>query len=293
MKKAAFVYKDEDSMSRMHEFYDRVMESLDVPYLENYINTSFGQTHSLLVGDQTKPRICTIHGGNGITPLNIRLFLPLLKEYCIIAPDVVGMPGKSEPYRNISSKKDEYGQWISEILDFYKEDKVSFVVSSYSSSMFLSFAKCFPQRIDKAILLVPSGLAHGPILPMIKKMVIPFVRYYIRPDEKLLDDVLEYMGGKDEEIWREFFDLMMSAYRMELRPPKEYKKEELRYLDAEVFIIASKSDIFFPADKVFDRARDVFGNDIRVQYIESKHLPSQEVMADVCKKIILMLQEDV
>ena len=33
------------------------------------------------------------------------LFLPLLDEYCIIAPDVIGMPGKSDPYRNISSKK--------------------------------------------------------------------------------------------------------------------------------------------------------------------------------------------
>ena len=290
MKKAAFVYKDEDSMSRMHEFYDRVMESLDVPYLENYINTSFGQTHSLLVGDQTKPRICTIHGGNGITPLNIRLFLPLLKEYCIIAPDVVGMPGKSEPYRNISSKKDEYGLWISEVLDFYKEDKMSFVVSSYSSAMFLSFAKSFPDRVDKAVLLVPSGFAHGPVMPMLRRMVIPFIKYYIKPDEKLLDDVLEYMGGKDETIWREFFDLMMSAYKMELRPPREYKKEELKGLNAPLFMIASKKDIFFPADRVFKRAGEIFGDDIKTMYIESKHLPSKEVMADVCEKIILFLQ---
>ena len=139
IKNGKFVYKNEDSMKKMHEFYDKTLASLDVPYSEDYFDTSFGKTHCLLVGDPEKPRICTIHGGNGITTLNLKLFLPLLQEYCIIAPDVIGMPGKSDPYRNISSKKDEYGLWIKEVLDHYKEDRISFVVSSYSSAMFLSF----------------------------------------------------------------------------------------------------------------------------------------------------------
>ena len=55
--------------------------------------------------------------GNGISPLNIRIFIPLLEEYCIIAPDVIGMPGKSEPYRNLDTNKDDYGLWLGEIMD--------------------------------------------------------------------------------------------------------------------------------------------------------------------------------
>ena len=128
MKKGRFVYKNEECMKKMHEFYDRTLAALDVPFSEDYFDTSFGRTHCLLAGDKDKPRICTIHGGNGITTLNLRLFLPLLEEYCIIAPDVIGMPGKSEPYRNISSKKDEYGIWIREVLDYYQVEKISFVV---------------------------------------------------------------------------------------------------------------------------------------------------------------------
>ncbi len=119
MKNGIFVYKNENCMKRMHEFYDKTLASLDVPYIEDYIETSFWKTHCLMVGDPGKPRICTIHGGNGITTLNLKLFLPLLSEFCIIAPDVVGMPGKSAPHRNISSRKDEYGLWIKEILDHY------------------------------------------------------------------------------------------------------------------------------------------------------------------------------
>ncbi len=94
IKNGKFVYKNEDGMKKMHEFYDKTLASLDVPYSEDYFDTSFGKTHSLIVGNPEKPRICTIHGGNGITTLNLKLFLPLLQEYCIIAPDVIGMPGK-------------------------------------------------------------------------------------------------------------------------------------------------------------------------------------------------------
>ena len=284
VKNGKFVYKNEDSLKKMHEFYDKTLASLDVPYSEEYFDTSFGQTHCLLVGDPEKPRICTIHGGNGITTLNLKLFLPLLEEYSIIAPDVIGMPGKSDPYRNISCKKDEYGLWIKEVLNHYKEDRISFVVSSYSSAMFLSFAKRYPEMIQSALLLVPSGIAHGPILPMLGKMVVPFMKYYFSPSEKTLDVVIESMGGKGDPVWREFFDIMMSSYKMEMRPPREYKKKELISFTSPLLIIASENDIFFPASRVFRKAREIFAGSVTTVEIDSKHLPSDETMIDVCKR---------
>lgn len=87
-----------------------------------------------------------IHGGNGISPLNIRIFKPLLKYFCILSPDVIGMPGKSHPYRNLNTKKDDFAYWLCELLDALKIDKISFVVSSYSSAMLLALAKSLPQR---------------------------------------------------------------------------------------------------------------------------------------------------
>lgn len=289
MKKGKFVYKNQSDLQRMHDFYDKTLADLNVPFSEDYFETSFGKTHSLVVGNPKKPKLCTIHGGNGITTLNLRVFRPLLAEFCIIAPDVIGMPGKSDPYRNISSSKDEYGTWIKEVLDFYRIEKISFAVSSYSSAMLLSFAKSFPQSIDKAVLLVPSGIAHGPILPMITKMVVKFIKYYSHPDENTLNQVLEVMGGKSEPVWREFFNIMMSSYKMELRPPKEYSKKEMCNFNSSLFIIASDSDIFFPASRVFKKAAKIFSGKIKQMKIESNHLPSEEVMNEVCKEIVEFL----
>ena len=283
MEKGRYVYKNEDCMKRMHGFYDRTLESLSVSYTEDYFETSFGKTHCLLVGDPKKTKICTIHGGNGITTLNLKLFLPLLSEFSLLAPDVIGMPGKSDPYRNISSKKDEYGKWIKEVLDYYEIEKISFAVSSYSASMFLSFAKSYPERVARSLLLVPSGIAHGPILPMLGKMIVPFIKYYFKPSEKTLDSVIETMGGETDEIWREFFDLMMSSYKMEMKSPKEYSKEDMALLDAPLLIVASDNDIFFPADRVFGRAKEIFDTEVTTARINSKHLPSQEDMTDICR----------
>ena len=283
IRKGKFIYKDQESLNKMHAFYDKTLTALGVPYSEDYFETSFGKTHCLLVGDKDKPRICTIHGGNGITTLNLKLFLPLLKDFSILAPDVIGMPGKSEPYRNVSSKKDQYGLWINEVLNHYGEEKISFVVSSYSSAMFLSFAWRYPERVKSALLLVPSGIAHGPILPMLGKMVVPFIKYYSKPSEKTLDAVIETMGGKGDETWREFFGLMMYSYKMEMKPPKEYTKKELSAFKAPLLIMASQNDIFFPADKVFSKAKKIFAGPVTTVEIDSKHLPSDEVMVEVCR----------
>ena len=60
-----------------------------------------------------------------------------------------------------------------------------------------------------------------------------------------VDDVIETLGGESDDIRREFFDLMMSCYKMELKGPKEYRKEELNSFEAPLLIIASGKDIFF------------------------------------------------
>ena len=54
IKNGKFVYKNEDCMRKMYEFYDKSLASLDVPYSEDYFDTSFGKTHCLLVGDPQK-----------------------------------------------------------------------------------------------------------------------------------------------------------------------------------------------------------------------------------------------
>ena len=47
MKNGKFVYKTENALQRMHDFYDKTLANLQVPFSEDYFETSFGKTHSL------------------------------------------------------------------------------------------------------------------------------------------------------------------------------------------------------------------------------------------------------
>lgn len=281
-----YVYKNKECMDKMHSFYDKALSSLNIDYEECYIDTSFGKTHVLIIGNQANKRLITLHGGNGISPLNIKLFLPLLKEYCIIAPDVIGMPGKSEPYRNLNTNKDDYGLWIGEIMDNMKLQKSLFAVSSYSAAMLLSLAKISPERIEKALLLVPSGIAHGKIAPMMSKMVMPFMKYYFKPNPSTLKTVVETMVTESDDLWCEFLDVMMSSYKMEMRPPREFSKKELAGFNADIILFASENDIFFPASRVFPKAKPLFNGKSKLLEINSKHLPDEKTMKFVCEETI-------
>lgn len=285
MGKGKFVYKDRAGMNKLLEFYDKEIASLDVEYCEEYADTSFGKTHLIIAGDRTKPAIFTVHGGNGMTPLNLKLFLPLVKDYCLISPDVIGMPGKSAPYRTLDTNKDDFGRWLVQILDILKIDKIPFVVSSYSAAMLLSLAQVAPERIEKAALVVPSGIAHGPLIPIARKMTIPMTKYYFVQSDKAFKKIMEFMSGEDDEQTEEFFRLMMSSYKMEMKPPREFKKEELKEFRSPVMVFASDDDIFFPAGRVFPAAEKLFAVSPELCKITGKHLPSADTMAYVCAGI--------
>jgi len=117
-------------------------------------------------------------------------------------------------------------------------------------------------------------------------MSIPFIKYYFRPSKKAMDRIMNIMSSDSDEIWYEFFDLMMSGYKMEMRTPKFFTEEELIRFASPVFVIASTDDIFFPADEVLPKADTVFSGEVHKMEIPGKHLPSPSVMADVCKAIV-------
>ena len=44
IKTGKFVYKNQDSLKKMHAFYDKTLAALDVPYSEDYFKTSLIQS---------------------------------------------------------------------------------------------------------------------------------------------------------------------------------------------------------------------------------------------------------
>jgi len=283
------IYKSKACEAEMMDVYDRLLSRLGINYDEVTIPTRFGSTHVLIAGPKNAPPLITIHGGNGNSPLNLSLFLPLAEHFRVYAPDTIGFPGKSSQIR-LSPKDHSYGLWVVDLMDGLNLECAPFVTSSYSSSILLQVASIFPERISHAVLHVPSGIAHGPILPMMKTMV-QWLTYPLHPSRDRLVKALHSMMTDLNEDFLEFCDAMLRDYKMELRGPREFSKKELENFTAPTFVIAAKDDVFFPADKVIPQAKNIIQNLAETMVIEGGHLSSKPVLAAVNEKIINFLTE--
>ena len=96
---------------------------------------------------------------------------------------------------------------------------------------------------------------------------------------------MELMASEEDEQDTEFFKLMMSSYKMEMKPPREFKKEHLKSFRAPVILFATDDDIFFPAYKVFPKAEELFVTSPKLIKITGNHMPSSETMKYVCEEI--------
>lgn len=287
---ALSIYKSTACENEMMQLYDKQLAQLNIDYEERTIQTRYGKTHIIITGPKDAPPLITLHGGNGNTPLNLSLFLSLTKNFRVYAPDTVGFPGKSEQTR-LSPKDNSYGQWVIDVLDGLKIESASFVTSSFSSGMLLQTASMAPKRIRQAVFHVPSGIAHGPIFPMLKIMA-RWMTYPICPNRKKLIDAFKPMTTEVNEEFLEFCDAMLRDYKIEMRGPKEFTREELNNFTAPTFVLAAKNDIFFPADKVIPKAKGMFRNLVKVECIDGGHLSSKSTLEHVNKEIIEFINEN-
>lgn len=281
------IYKSKKCEIEMMQIYDKQLSRLGIEYEEKMISTRFGSTHVLITGPKNAPPLITLHGGNGNSPLNLGLFLPLTEYFRVYAPDTVGFPGKSEQTR-LSPKDSSYGQWVVDVMNGLNLESVPFVTSSYSSSILLQAASIAPERISQAILHVPSGIAHGPIMPMMK-IIVQWLMYPLFPTREKLIKALQSMMTEINEDFLEFCDAMLRDYKMELRGPREFTKKELENFKAPTFVIAAKNDIFFPANKVIPKAKDIIQNLTKTECIDGGHLSSKEILKHVNNEIIEFL----
>lgn len=161
--------------------------------------------------------------------------------------------------------------------------------SPFSISMLLTLAKVAPEKISKAVLLVPSGIAHGSILSIVRKQMLPFMTYSIKATDSRLKKAFEPMLTEEDAVWYDFFHIMLTDYKMEMRAPREFSAKEMEQFKAPLFIIASNEDIFFPANRVFTKADKMFKNIKIKKTISDKHLPAPSTMNILCGEITSFL----
>jgi len=268
------LYRSDDAYERSMAHYDESIAGWQIQPESLFVETRFGDTHILRVGESSNPPLIFFHGWNGnAAGVHTELDIPRLTKYfCLHLPDTIGQSGKSSPSRPPTDDA-SYGLWGADIIDALRFEQVYLSGISGGGYLSLKTASIIPDRIIKMFLMVPGGFVDlSGINFRFVMSAIPaamgfkwggrfFVRRMLSPNFK--DTVLIHKMGEG-----------MQSVLGNLKPvygPKRLSKKELKRITCPVYVVAAKHDIAVAPYRTVRRARRTL-SDVTTQVVEAGHM---------------------
>jgi len=288
------IYKSPEGEAEIRTLYDEALARLGPDYESLTVGTRFGDTHVLALGPEDSPPAVFLPGGNALNPTCLQWFLPLAERHRIYAPDIVGQPGLSAQERP-SSKGDGHAFWMEDVLDEVGLiEPAPLVGISYGAGIAIRTMGLAPERVSRAALVSPAGIASGPFLRILVEIGVPTLLYRLRPtEERLRRAAMRLYTEPEDPTFTPAVRQLGAALRhlrLDADLPRTANEEELGGFRGPVAVFASEEDAFFAARAVLPRASEIFPNLVLAEILEGcRHVPSKEALALVNERILAFL----
>ena len=283
------IYKNSEGEAEILALYGEALDALDYGLGSLTVGTLYGDTHVLTIGPEDAPPVLFLPGGNFLNPTCLRWFLRLAERHHVYAPDLVGQPGKSAQTRP-SPKGDDHARWVESLLDGLGLHSVPVVGLSYGAGVAIRFMGYAPERVSRAALVSPAGVAAGRISSMLTRVALPMLLYRARPTPaRLLRAARPILTDPEDRAVRQLGAIYRNV-RLDAGLPRMATEVELSGFVKPAAVFASEEDIFFPATSVLPRARQIFPNLVHAECLEGcRHVPSALALRRVNESILAFL----
>ncbi len=285
--KTGTIYKKPIYRQNLMSLYDEKLHSFakKEEYEELNIDTFAGNTHIIVRGNKILPPVVIFHGIHAGAPVALEAMQDLYKKYRIYAVDTIGQATKSDE-TTLDFKSNEYGKWASEVLEKLKLPHVPVIAISYGAFILNELIRVSPEKIKKAIYIVPSGFANGDFLPSFSRLTLPLFKFHFTKKEKDLVKFMDAFFTTKDKHWIELQKNILLGVKMDYRRPPLLSEKDTQNFDAPVFTIIAEDDVFFPKEKAIPQMKKVF-SDLREIYIlkNAKHIPDVSRYDEITNKI--------
>jgi pimeloyl-ACP methyl ester carboxylesterase len=241
----------------IEDFYGRELNRFSERPESYFVETSFGRTHLLAMGDPHAPPLVLLHG-RCVNATIWRDFMPrLAREYRVYAPDIIGEGGKSDAIHPFTFT-DGYADWLLEIFQHFRIQQASLVGMSFGGWISLKLALHAPLRVRALSLLAPAG-----ILWATRGFLARGFMAGMMPTLNNTRQLLNFLTAEGKEITEEDHELLQLVFKhrhANAEPPVPFHDGSLRRIKAPVQIVVGEEDHVFPHKPLLERARKLLPN---------------------------------
>ncbi len=252
------IYKSQLGKELVINLYNAQIARLDMPYHDIFVQTSFGRTHIVETGNMEGKPLLVFHGGNSTTAYNLLECRFLLKDFHVYAVDTIGQPGKSAENVLLPFGY-HYGRWAGEVISALGYEKMCCFGGSFGGGILTKLMCVVPQKVEKAVLIVPAGIENTSVKAA-AKMLVPLSKYYLTKDEKYIVETLMPMALSTKVLSGERLAAIKNSIdnvRIQTVMPTNVKPEFMRRCKAKTLVIAAQKDCLFPARRVLPKAKRI------------------------------------
>lgn len=169
--------------------------------------------------------------------------------------DTIGHPGKSEQ-TILSAKSMEYGEWASDIIDGLGFQKINCMGGSLGGGILVKLMCVAPEKIEKAVLVVPSGISNVSTFSIMMKMGVPMIFYILTKKDYWLKKSILPMVVDEKNIDAETYEMVKCSFvyaKVKAGMPGNVKMEALRKCNAPTLLIAGEKNCMFPGKKIIKK----------------------------------------
>ena len=279
------IYRSDAARAAVERLYGEALVRLPFPTESRMISTRFGDSHVLVAGPATGPPVVIFQGGNVVNPLTLAWIAPLADRLRIFAPDTIGQPGRSTG-RRVSANDSSLGDWALDLVDGLGLASPGFVGISYGAGVLLRLAAADPERIARAVFVVPAGIADVPLASMLR-LAAGYLSYRVIARRSIVAATVARLTGPDPDpLMVKSTALAFRGTRLDTEMPRKATSEELTGLTAPVMVFAGERDPLFPPERVLPRSRELFVNLVTSETLTGcAHILSPSCADALCRRI--------
>lgn len=241
-------FKSEEGKKEIFKYYELLLTKADIPYEEIVVNTSYGETYIIAMGEKDLPSLVLLHGSG----MNSAMWIKEMEEYSlnyrVYAVDMPGEPGKSDE-KQLSFENDDFPNWLNNVCDALLIEKTSILGISLGAWVGAKFAIKYSNKVNKLILLCPAGIG-----PQKKSFIFQFL-FYSLFGEKGIDKLYYKINGDKliPEIMLNYQKLIAKHFNFRRVTIPMFTDDELRKLMMPVALFVGGKDVMLHSERTAKR----------------------------------------